>query len=430
MDCQNMLKGIFLVGWDNMLGSIIEAQYPEDSRIDKNKISQYLATLQALGTSPTIEIKDENQIVLIYGFPVRGGIMNYDFIVAVLDETDTVLINKLQMELKIQGDSILQMPKTQRNVVFYKFAKHITEPKIRKIVFMGYPNSGKTSTKQFIFDKITSEDLLNTSLSPTEAFETSHYDLIDMQLSVFDTSGQEIERWLDPDENVLQYSDLIIFFISVEDWTLNSKKILDTLTRLIKINQSEKKIGPQIVIFCHKFDLVADFPDFDQISLQEFAFKNNIPIFFTSLQYQGNQDLIIGTQLILDKFSLFFNFFSELFQMLADTSMIQPLFLLDKDFDIASLFTSDSKVLDEINSMKSYILKLLMDHKRFFGKKCEYCTFSLDAGHRFIVVLDASIFHPDLSYIVIQVYNFEELDQLNRHYTKISHDFRWKSHQI
>ncbi|UYP45411.1 hypothetical protein NEF87_001696 [Candidatus Lokiarchaeum ossiferum] len=425
-----MLKGIFLVGWDNMLGSIIEAQYPDNSQIDKNKISQYLATLQALGTSPTLEIKDENQIVLIYGFPVRDGIMNYDFIVAVLDETDTVLINKLQMELKIQGDSILQMAKDQRNQCFYKFAKNIIEPKIRKIVFMGYPNSGKTSTKQFIFDKITSEDLLNTSLSPTEAFETSHYDLIDLQLSVFDTSGQEIERWLDPDENLLQYSDLIIFFISVEDWTLSSEKLLDTLSRLIRINQSEEKICPQIVIFCHKFDLVADFPDFDQISLQEFAFKNNIPIFFTSLQYQGNQDLIIGTQLILDKFSLFFNFFSELFQMLADTSMIQPLFLLDKDFDIASLFTTDNKVLDEINSLKSYILKLLMDHKRIFGEKGDYFTFSLDDGHRFIVILDASIFHPDLSYIVIQVYNFEELDQLNRHYAKISHDFRWKSHQI
>ena len=425
-----MLKGIFLVGWDNIVGSIIEAQYPEDSQMDQNKISQYLATLQALGTSPILEIKDQNQIVLIYGFPVRDGIMNYDFIVAVLDETDSVLINKLQMELKIQGDSILQMPKTQRKPFFYKFAKHITEPKIRKIVFMGYPNSGKTSTKKFIFDKITSEDLLKTSLSPTESYQTSHYDLIDMQLAVFDTSGQEIERWFNPEEEILQYSDLIIFFISVVDWTNNTEQITNTLNRLIQVNQIEEKLGPQIVIFCHKFDLVAEYPDFDQISLQEFAFKNNIPIFFTSLLYQGNQELIIGTQLILDKFSLFFNFFSELFQMLASNSMIQPLFLLDKEYDIASIFTTDSKVLDEITTLKSYILKQLMDHQRIFSNRGEYFTFSLDSNHRYVVILDASVFHPDLSYIVIQVYNFEEMDQLNQHYLKISHDFKWKSHKI
>ena len=86
--------------------------------------------------------------------------------------------------------------------------------------------------------------------------------------------------------------------------------------------------------------------------------------------------------------------------------------------------------MDEIHTLKSYILKLLMDHIRTFDKRSEYITFSLDSSHRYIVTLDASVFHPDLSYIVLQVYNFEELDQLNQYYLKIRHDFRWKSQNL
>ena len=68
-----MPKGIFLIGWDNKLGSKVEAKFPQDCQIQNNRITQYLVTLQTFGTNTNIQIKDDNDIILIYGYPVQEG---------------------------------------------------------------------------------------------------------------------------------------------------------------------------------------------------------------------------------------------------------------------------------------------------------------------------------------------------------------------
>ncbi len=53
-----------------------------------------------------------------------------------------------------------------------------------------------------------------------------------MNISLFDTSGQELDQWFDNEDLVLLGSDLIIMFFSVEDWNNNSERVLSYIIKL------------------------------------------------------------------------------------------------------------------------------------------------------------------------------------------------------
>ncbi|MHA1475027.1 MAG: hypothetical protein ACTSQ5_07555 [Promethearchaeota archaeon] len=158
-----MPKGIFLIGWDNKIGPIIEAKFPQDCQIQDSRITKYLVTLQAFGRSSNIQIKDDNDLVLIYGYPVREGTANYDFIIVILDNLEESEIPKIQSKLSLEGEKILKTPKPKRSSAFLDFAMYLIKQEQKKIVFIGYPNSGKTTTKYFFFEKIQSEKLLEST---------------------------------------------------------------------------------------------------------------------------------------------------------------------------------------------------------------------------------------------------------------------------
>ncbi len=425
-----------MVGWNENQGSIVETKYPNNTDVDRNVIYKYLVVLQELGTSTMIEIIDDQQIALIYGCPVRTGEMEYDFIVAIFTgsgvdaHANDALINRTKLELKLHGDKVLLAPNEERNRRFMDFAHRLVEPKNKKIVFIGYPNSGKSSTKQFIYDKILSNDILATTLIPTKGFETSHYNLLDLQLILFDTSGQEMERWFEDDNVVLQGTDLLIFFFSVENWSKNPDLCMKDLERLINKFSSQKTKKTQIVIFCHKFDLVSGDPDFDIKTLQEFTLQKKIPLFFTSIAKGGNKDLIMGTQLILLRFSSIFQFFTIFIQMVSDKTAIKPLFLLNKDFDVATVFVTDPVVKSEIDELRSGIGKTLVNFSSNFPHKSDYFVFSVKENSQLVVIFDVSVLHSSLSYIVMECANFDELNEINKYFLRIKNEFRWQSHKI
>ncbi len=427
-----MPKGIFLIGWDNTIGSKIEVKFPQDCQIENSKITQYLVTLQAFGKSSNIQIKDINDLVLIYGYPVREGTANYDFIIVILNDLEESDIPKIQSKLSLEGEKILKTPKPKRSMVFLDFARNLIKQEQKKIVFMGYPNSGKTTTKYFFFEKIQSEKLLETTFTPTKGIESKPYNLIDSNLVLFDTSGQEIERWYNIDETPLIGSDLTIFFITAMDWKRNPMKVKSDLNKLIELSQKYNEITHDLVLFCHKFDEITEDIEEFKISLIDFTQTLGITVFFTSIKDSGNFDIYIGYQLMLRKFSPLFafinNFLNPLMSKYQQSGHL--LFLLDSDFTLISDFTYGNETFDvaNIQQFKSTTIKMMKIINLDDNKSSEFITFTYESSAKIVICLSISKFNPDFSYIIMQADSYQFVDEIYREYNKMKESFSWVMH--
>lgn len=427
-----MPKGIFLIGWDNTLGSKTEAKFPQNCQIQNSKITQYLVTLQAFGKSSNIQIKDDNDLVLIYGYPVREGTANYDFIIVILDSLDESDIPKIKSKLNLEGEKILKTPKPKRLKVFLDFARNLIKQEQKKIVFMGYPNSGKTTTKYFFFEKIRSEKLLETTFTPTKGIESKPYQLIDSNLVLFDTSGQEIERWYNIDETPLIGSDLTIFFITAMDWKQNPMKVKSDLNRLFQLSEKSDQIKHDLVLFCHKFDEITENIEDFKIKLIDFTATLGITVFFTSIKDSGNFDIQIGYQLMLRKFSPLFafinNFLNPLMSKYQQSGHL--LFLLDSDFTLISDFTFGGENLDVANvqQFKSSTIKMMKIINLDDNKSSDFITFTYESSAKIVVCLRISKFNPDFSYVIMQADSYQIVGEIYREYKKLKKGFSWIMH--
>ena len=427
-----MPKGIFLIGWDNTMGSKIEVKFPQNCQIQNNKITQYLVTLQTFGKSSNIQIKDDNDIVLIYGYPVRSGTANYDFIIVILDNLEESDIPKIKSKLNLDGEKILKTPKPKRAKVFLDFARNLIKQEQKKIVFMGYPNSGKTSTKYFFFEQIQREKLLETTFTPTKGIESDSYSLIDSNVVLFDTSGQEIERWYNIDETPLIGSDLTIFFITAMDWKRNPKKVKEDLNKLIQLTEKYDEIKHDLVLFCHKFDEITDDIEEFKISLIDFTQTLGISVFFTSIKDSGNFDIFIGYQLMLRKFSPLFTFINNFLNPLMSKYQQSGnlLFLLDSDFTLISDFTYGGENLDVANvqQFKSTTIKMMKIINLDENKSSDFITFTYESSAKIVVCLRISKFNPDFSYVIMQADSYKFVDEIYREYKKLQKGFSWVMH--
>ncbi len=63
---------------------------------------------------------------------------------------------------------------------------------VKKILFIGRAGVGKTSIMQVIFEGKDPKNLILFPLVPTRGILSSVYKWMDLELGVFDTSGQEL----------------------------------------------------------------------------------------------------------------------------------------------------------------------------------------------------------------------------------------------
>ena len=426
-----MPKGMFLIGWDDRLGSVIEAKYPPESEVSENLLLQFLVSIQNAGSCRTVQIQDENHTVLVLGaLPQQAGstrAFNYDFIVIILDDTETANIGKFRAKLKLDGEKIILASKSAKQELFLNFARQFFEPPINKIVFMGFPNAGKTSTKMFVFEKAREELLLNTPLEPTLGFEASNYNFFDMNISLFDTSGQELDRWLDQNEGVLIAADLVVFFFSVQDWTEQQGEVQNYITRLNAVAQENENASMSIIAFCHKSDQIQGNPEDFKNDVQAFLQTLQIPVFFTSIVDGGNQDLIIGTQLILEKFSVFFSSFNERVIPLLKRFNFHPLLIADKYKRIVANFHLNES---EFQQIKPFYLALLQIQEGELQEPLNFLATWLTDRNYCLICVSLANFYPDLANLLIRAESLEKISDFAAAYQELMDSFQWKAENI
>ena len=123
----------------------------------------------------------------------------------------------------------------------------------KKIIFVGPPNTGKTTIKSVFFEMANPVKLLKNSLDPTRGVNSTVYSLFDLELGVFDLAGQENENWFKKDRDVFNHTDLIICVLDINKYLKENLAFIDDL---IKIYQELKLHKCSLVILLHKIDLM------------------------------------------------------------------------------------------------------------------------------------------------------------------------------
>lgn len=127
----------------------------------------------------------------------------------------------------------------------------------KKILIIGRAGVGKTSIKQVIFDGKNPKDIILFPLEPTRGLSTSVYSWMDLEIGIFDTSGQELPYLLEDEieqKRTFEKSDAIIYIFDYLLWVDNSEGIYEEIQKIFSIMNSYGT-KTKLVIFFHKIDL-------------------------------------------------------------------------------------------------------------------------------------------------------------------------------
>ena len=156
----------------------------------------------------------------------------------------------------------------------------------KKIVFVGPPNTGKTTIKSVFFEMTNPVKLLKNPLDPTRGINSTVYSLFDLELGVFDLAGQENENWFKKDRDVFNYTNVIICVLDINKYLKENLAFIDDL---LNIYQELKLHRCSLVILLHKIDLMEPlyvqhkYRAFDEYVKNEKKTDANIQLYTTSI---------------------------------------------------------------------------------------------------------------------------------------------------
>lgn len=184
----------------------------------------------------------------------------------------------------------------------------------RKLLLLGRAGVGKSTLKKIIFEGEDPSELLHHSLEPTRGIETSNYSWLDLELSIFDTSGQELDNLLkEESEQIIAFGNTaaVIYIFDYNNWQSNSQDIADEIKEVHEIIRRINKEAKLMVIF-HKIDLIPE------------AIRNNVKILTYQIQNIVNlpiKSLLYFTSIAEDYIYSIHNAFSEILSRFSEKTL-------------------------------------------------------------------------------------------------------------
>ncbi|MHA1871856.1 MAG: Rab family GTPase [Promethearchaeota archaeon] len=407
-----MPLGLLFVGWDNKVGSIIKATYPNTFSISQDLITRILMThsYEVQKKEEFLELKLDNYFVFSYCDKSKINSIGYEMVIMILDSEEKEAINDYKEKFIEAFSGFSEINVLKKKESFVEAAKRFfTKRTARKVVFLGLPNVGKTTIKNIFFEGQDSESIIKKDNMPTVGINHYIYKWLDLELAIVDTAGQEINYFFNDDfqrDMLFSNTDAIIYVIDISRWEqdlkeeLNNKKlVVKHLTSIImnikeKINaeigishsknysQEElelllskfKRISlPSLYIFCNKIDLIDD-EDRDkrlskiknelnriinQIINENKIYNNsivkNVEIFFTSIDRDLIFRLYSALQLIINNLSDVITKIEDQILPIINNTLKTQLLLISYDNYILSNFSSLG-----FNFAKYYLLNDLL----------------------------------------------------------------------
>lgn len=290
-----------------------------------------------------------------------------------------------------------------------------------KISLIGRAGVGKTSMIKLLFEGYDPKDLMIKPLEPTRGINPKSYHWMDLELGVFDTSGQEFPYLLEDEREqllVFENADAVIYAFDYPMWTSNAQEIIDEIHMIFN---SLKKINEEIrfVLIFHKIDLINQKIN-RNYQLMKNGIKNRInlpehvPIYFTSLY----PEIVFST----------FNTFSDILSSLSmDSKNLKE--ILNRNINnfpksICFITKQDNSVLvqsfgKDFNTNNIHNLYLLIAHYRNLGNKINIFDDRIhyvDSGAFILsfIIENLEKINPNLSFLIVfsEDHNKEDIIEL------------------
>lgn len=286
-----MVIGMALFSWDQKEGSILDAKYPESFNLTSELINQIYMTHsydRNFNKEELIETNYNEQIILSYCDKRNVSTRGYEIIVLITHEKERYRTYKLKAQLSELGKELFKLHGNERNDFFLKNIKFFFERTTqKKILILGRAGTGKSTLKKIVFEGANPKDLLYNPLEPTRGISPSIHSWLDLNLGVFDSSGQELASLLiDEDELSMAFdnTNIVIYVVDYSRWASSSEEITDEIKEIQDIAK-RKTSEAKLIVFFHKIDLINQELRETQTNQIEMKIHKsvNIPIYFTSI---------------------------------------------------------------------------------------------------------------------------------------------------
>lgn len=320
---------------------------------------------------------------------------DHDIILLVAENKEVENQSEYLNNFKRRLDEYFNLSKSSRILKFDHFAKGFFLDKVAgKLLFLGFPGSGKTCIKKVFFDGSEPMTLLNNNNNPEPTIGTEYhlYSWLNTELSVLDTSGQELETYLSKnsqESDIFLSADSIVYIFDVLNWQQSEQEVIENLKKLINVTKNNSTFA-SIHAFCHKIDLIA--LNHEKRASIYSAIRNklqdefNIGVFFTSLYPKFTYSLFRSLQLILNDLSKIGMALEDEISHLISGLERSALVLLDKNFRIiADEHTPDLSLdiidgsIKLIKAMNELIVK--SENDEILNK----CSFSSTSQFHFMI---------------------------------------------
>ena len=404
---------LYYLNWDYALKKItkIYDQYPINKTKKNEDLDKILADFDIENVKVLKIIKGIKNCSIICKIKNGNKSYSYDLLIYITVLQDLSVMEQYVKYFNLEQNVLKNLSEIDAKHQFTDFAKLLFEPINKKIVFIGFPNSGKTSVKLFYFEKVQELKLTKEELVPTSGFESQRYELMALNIALFDTSGQEIENWFTNTDLLLLETNVIIFFFSVENWQNQPEKVQEDLQRLKSVVDTSNH-SIKIEIFCHKIDLITENLPTIKKSILDFLDSLNFPVFFTSIKKGGNFDLLNSFYFLFEQFSILLNLLKNDINSIAKEYGLSPLFILDKENCFYAHFDIDNYYTDEIALLRDYIPKQLELMKVSFQKMPQINAFWMTDDLNIILLINLKKFHPDFSFLILRAGDFQNIEHL------------------
>ncbi len=288
-----MVKGIVFFSWDIRMGATLELQYPLDLNLTDDLINKIYMTHsyeEEYKKDEIIEISYNHQLILSFCDKAKVNEVGYEIVIIILDEKEKIDLYKLKSQFIEFSRALLQKAKSERKKYFIeKINIFLGESSSKKLLVIGRAGTGKTTVKKIVFEGNDPNDLLSNPLEPTRGILPSVYSWLDLELGLFDSSGQELSDLLESkvdNDQILAFenTDIIIYLFDYPTWVSNSQLIMDDIQKVLAIIK-EKSYTAKLIVFFHKIDLIKI--ESRREILEEITNtikkKSDVPIYYTSI---------------------------------------------------------------------------------------------------------------------------------------------------
>jgi len=290
-----------------------------------------------------------------------------------------------------------------------------------KILLIGRAGVGKTSMIKLIFEGYDPKDLMITPLEPTRGINPKGYYWMDLELGVFDTSGQELPYLLGDEEEkllVFENADIVIYIFDYPTWTSSPQEIINEIH---SIYNSLKEINREIkfVLLFHKVDLLNQ-----KIKKNYLLMKNGVkerinlpgyvPIYFTSLYPEAVYSTFNAFSDIISNLSTETKNLKEILSRNITAFPKAICFITKKDYSVIV-----QSIGSEFNTGNIHNLYVLIAHFRNIAPDVNISDNSIhyvDSGTQVLsyVIENLEDFNPNLNTLIVfsEKYESEDVTEL------------------